>query len=66
MRYIEVLEETLGKKAIKNLMPLQPGDVVATCADVADLEFVTGFRPQIPIEEGIKRFVQWYKEYFRK
>jgi UDP-glucuronate 4-epimerase len=66
MRYIEVLEETLGRKAIKNMMPLQPGDVVATCADAADLEEVTGFRPQISVEEGIKRFVAWYREYYKQ
>ena len=65
MRYIEVLEETLGKKAKKNMMPMQPGDVVATCADAADLESVTGFRPQISVEEGIKRFVEWYREYYK-
>jgi UDP-glucuronate 4-epimerase len=65
MRYIEVLEETLGIKAVKNMMPLQPGDVAATCAEAADLEAVTGFRPQISVEEGIKRFVEWYREYFR-
>jgi UDP-glucuronate 4-epimerase len=66
MRYIEVLEETLGKKAMKNMMPMQPGDVVATCADAADLETVTGFRPQISIEEGIRRFVEWYREYYKQ
>jgi UDP-glucuronate 4-epimerase len=65
MRYIEVLEETLGRKAIKNMMPMQPGDVAATCADASDLECVTGFCPQISVEEGIKRFVAWYREYFR-
>jgi UDP-glucuronate 4-epimerase len=65
MRYIEVLEETLGKKAIKNMMPMQPGDVAATCADAVDLESVTGFRPQISIEEGIKCFVEWYREYYK-
>jgi UDP-glucuronate 4-epimerase len=65
MRFIEVLEETLGKKAKKNLMPLQPGDVLATCADAADLESVTGFRPQISVEEGINRFVAWYRDYYK-
>ena len=66
MRYIEVLEKTLGKKAKKNMMPMQPGDVVATCADAVDLESVTGFRPQISVEEGIKRFVAWYREYYKQ
>ncbi|HEY9162528.1 MAG TPA: NAD-dependent epimerase [Desulfomonilia bacterium] len=65
MRYIEVLEEALGRKAVKNMLPMQPGDVAATCADAADLENVTGFRPQITVEEGIKRFVKWYREYYQ-
>ncbi len=66
MRYIEVLEKTLGKKAKKNMMPMQPGDVAATCADASDLECVTGFCPQISVEEGIKRFVVWYREYYKQ
>ncbi len=65
MQFISVLEDTLGRKAQKNMLPLQKGDVVATCADAHDLEAATGFRPQIPIEEGIKRFVQWYRSYYR-
>lgn len=65
MHYIEVLEEALGRKAVKNMLPMQPGDVAATCADAAGLEEATGFRPQITVEEGIKRFVKWYREYFR-
>jgi UDP-glucuronate 4-epimerase len=65
MSFIEVLENAIGKKAKKNLMPLQPGDVVATCADAEDLEIATGFRPQISVEEGVKRFVEWYRKYFR-
>ncbi len=65
MRFIEVLEEALGKKAKKNLLPLQPGDVPATYADVDDLIRDVGFKPSTPIEEGIKRFVEWYKGYYR-
>jgi UDP-glucuronate 4-epimerase len=65
MRFIEILEETLGKKAEKNLMPLQPGDVPETYADVADLMEAVGFKPEITPEEGIPRFVEWYREYFR-
>ena len=65
MRFIEVLEEALGKKAKKNLLPIQPGDVPATYADVADLMRDVGFKPSTPIEEGIKRFVEWYKGYYR-
>jgi UDP-glucuronate 4-epimerase len=64
MRYIEVLEECLGKKAEKNMLPMQPGDVPATYADVDDLMHDVGFKPDTPIEEGIKRFVEWYKEYY--
>jgi len=64
MRYIEVLEECLGKKARKNLLPMQPGDVPATYADISDLVRDTGFHPSTPLEEGIPRFVQWYKEYY--
>ena len=64
-RLIEVLEEALGRKAIRNLMPLQPGDVPATYADVGSLEEATGFRPKISIEIGVPRFVEWYREFYR-
>jgi UDP-glucuronate 4-epimerase len=64
-RFIEVLEEKLGKKAIKNYLPLQPGDVPATYADVDDLIRDTGFQPATPIEVGIGRFVDWYRAYYR-
>jgi len=64
MRFIEVLEDALGKKAGKNLLPMQPGDVPSTCADVDDLMREFGFKPSIPIEEGIKRFVEWYRGYY--
>ena len=64
MNLIEVLEKSLGKKAIRNFLPLQPGDVPATYADVDDLMRDTGFRPCTPIEEGIERFVRWYEEYY--
>lgn len=66
MRYIEVLEERLGKKAVKNFLPMQPGDVPATEADVADLVRDVGFSPATPIEVGIDRFVTWYLEYFKQ
>ena len=65
LRFIEVLEEKLGKKSIKNLLPIQPGDVPATCADVDDLMRDVGFAPKTPIEEGVGRFVDWYREYYR-
>jgi len=64
MRYIEVLEECLGKKAEKHFLPLQPGDVPATFADIDDLSRDFGFHPRTSIEEGIARFVQWYREYY--
>lgn len=64
MKLIEILEECLGRKAIKNMLPLQAGDVHATFADVDDLMRDTGFRPSTPIEEGIARFVQWYRSYY--
>ena len=65
LRYIEVLEECLGRQATRNYLPLQPGDVPATYADVADLENDVGFKPATAIEDGIKRFVEWYKEYYK-
>ena len=65
-RFIEVLEECLGKKANKNLLPMQPGEVFVTYADVADLSAAVGFRPDTSIEDGIARFVDWYREYYRQ
>lgn len=64
MRYIEVLEEVLGKKAEKNFMPMQPGDVPATWADVDDLVSDLGYTPGTTLEYGIGRFVEWYREYY--
>ena len=64
-RLIDVLEDALGRKANRNLMPIQPGDVPATFADVSSLEEATGFKPQIPIEIGVPRFVEWYREFNR-
>ena len=65
MRYIEILEEKLGKKAEKNLLPLQPGDVPDTWADVENLAQDVGYRPATPVEEGVARFVEWYLSYYR-
>ena len=65
LRLIEVLENCLGRKAEKNLLPMQPGDVPATYADVDDLAHDIGFEPGTPIEEGVRRFVDWYREYYR-
>ena len=64
LSFIEVLEDCLGKKAEKNFLPLQAGDVPATYADVDDLMRDVGFQPSTPIEEGIRRFVAWYREYY--
>jgi UDP-glucuronate 4-epimerase len=64
MRYIEVLEENLGKSAIKNFMPMQPGDVRATQADTRRLSSDTGYKPDTTIEFGIARFVEWYREFY--
>jgi UDP-glucuronate 4-epimerase len=64
MRYIEVLEDCLGKRAEKNLLPLQPGDVPDTYADVSDLVRDTGYQPDTPVEEGVARFVDWYLDYY--
>ncbi len=63
MRYIEVLEECLGRKAVLQMEPIQPGDVPDTTADVSDFERDFGFRPSIPVEVGVRRFVEWYREY---
>lgn len=63
MRYIEVIEECVGKKAQLNLMPLQLGDVPDTCANVDDLMSEVGYRPDTPIEVGVRKFVDWYRSY---
>jgi UDP-glucuronate 4-epimerase len=64
LRYIEVLEETLGVRAVKNLLPLQAGDVPDTFANVDDLVRDVGYKPSTPIEVGIRNFVAWYKDYY--
>lgn len=65
LRYIEILETCLGKKAIKNLLPLQPGDVPDTYADVDALISDVGYKPETSIEVGVERFVQWYRSYYQ-
>jgi UDP-glucuronate 4-epimerase len=65
MRFIQLIEEATGKKAKLNLLPLQPGDVAATWADVDDLARDLNFRPRTSIEAGIRRFVAWYRAYYR-
>jgi UDP-glucuronate 4-epimerase len=64
LRYIEILENCLGKKAEKNLLPLQPGDVPDTYADVGALIEDIDYKPDTPIELGVNRFVEWYREYY--
>jgi UDP-glucuronate 4-epimerase len=64
-RFIEIIEECLGRKAVKRMLPLQAGDVPMSFADVADLSRDVGFAPATPIEVGIGRFVAWYREYYR-
>ena len=65
LEVVRLLEETLGKKAKRELMPMQPGDVPATYADVDDLMRDVDFRPATPIAEGIRRFIEWYRAYHR-
>lgn len=65
MDFITLLEERLGRKAKKNFLPLQAGDVPATCADVDALATAVGFKPATPIAEGIGHFVAWYRDYYR-
>jgi UDP-glucuronate 4-epimerase len=65
LRYIEVLEQCLGSKAQVELLPMQPGDVQATTADVSNLAKATGFRPDTSVEVGIANFVDWYKIYYQ-
>jgi UDP-glucuronate 4-epimerase len=65
MRYIEVVEACLGRKAEKNLLPMQPGDVPDTFADVDDLARDVGYRPATPVEVGVPRFVEWYLDYYQ-
>jgi UDP-glucuronate 4-epimerase len=64
MHFISVIEDALGKKAIKNMLPMQPGDVPATYANVDDLMHLVGFKPQTPIEVGINKFIDWYLSYY--
>jgi UDP-glucuronate 4-epimerase len=65
MEFIGLLEAALGTEAIKEMLPMQPGDVVATYADTSALESATGFRPSIPLTVGISRFVEWYRGYYQ-
>ncbi len=63
LRLIETLEQAIGRTAEKRFLPMQPGDVESTCADIQALQAATGFRPDTPIETGVRRFVDWYRDY---
>nr|WP_024968229.1 NAD-dependent epimerase [Pantoea sp. IMH] len=65
MSYIEALEKALGMKADKNMLPMQPGDVLETSADTSALYQATGFKPKTGVEEGIAKFVSWYREFYQ-
>jgi len=64
LEFIHILERELGRTAKKKMLPMQPGDVPATCADIDDLMAEVGFKPSTSIENGIRHFVTWYKEYY--
>jgi UDP-glucuronate 4-epimerase len=64
LHFIKVIEESLGKKAVRNYLPMQPGDLPVTCANVDGLIRDFGFRPSTPVEEGVGRFVEWYRRYY--
>jgi UDP-glucuronate 4-epimerase len=65
LQFIEVIEQTLGQTTPKNFLPMQPGEVISTYADIDDLVQEFGFKPGTSLEEGITRFVQWYRDYYR-
>lgn len=64
MRFIELIEQELGKTAKKNLMPIQPGDVPESLADISHAKEILGYEPKVNIKEGVKKFISWYKEYY--
>lgn len=64
LEFIDALENALGRPAIKNMMPMQPGDVYATWAETEDLFAATRYHPQVAVQEGVNRFVDWYKQYY--
>jgi len=65
LRYIEIIEDCLGLKAQLNLLPMQPGDVPDTYADVSALETDVGFKPTTPVEQGVRQFIEWYKDFYK-
>jgi UDP-glucuronate 4-epimerase len=64
MRMIEILEKELGREAVKNFLPMQPGDVTETFADVSRLKALCGYEPKVKLEEGLARFARWYKAFY--
>jgi UDP-glucuronate 4-epimerase len=64
MDFIETIEKVVGKKAKKKLMPMQPGDVPSTYADTTALERDFGYKPKVSVEEGVAKFVEWYRNYY--
>jgi UDP-glucuronate 4-epimerase len=64
MDFVDAIEAEVGKKAVRNYMPMQQGDVPATWADASLLQTLTGYRPQTPFREGVARFVRWYRDYY--
>ena len=66
MRYIRAIEAAAGLKAKLEMLPMQAGDVLATEADTSALERVTGFKPSTPVEEGVRRFVEWYRDFYSR
>jgi UDP-glucuronate 4-epimerase len=65
MRFIKIIEETIGQKAVKNMLPMQAGDVPFTFAEIDDLINDVGFKPETTVEEGIRKFVAWYRTYYK-
>jgi len=65
LAFIELIEEFLGRKAERIMLPMQPGDVSETCAAIDKLQVVTGYRPQTPVREGVAEFINWYREYYK-
>jgi UDP-glucuronate 4-epimerase len=63
--FIELIEDELGKKAEKQFLDMQPGDVAETYANIDDLFDAVGFKPETPVKEGIQNFISWYKEYYK-
>jgi UDP-glucuronate 4-epimerase len=65
LAFIDAIETSIGRKAIRNYLPMQPGDVPATFADTSLLRRLTGFQPATPVSSGVDRFVAWYRDYYR-